>query len=111
MSTVSLHWREKNVQTSVKKSAAASLVREMVGYLIELPLSAVGALWIVCLPLMYFALYGDLGQSVSTLGGMTITFLAFLMTFLVIVVSACVVVSYIAQKLLKARWHKLDSRR
>ena len=109
MSTVSLHWREKNVHTAVKKAVAASLIREMAGYLVEMPLAAMCALWIICLPLMYFALYGDIGRSISTLGEMTVTFMAFLMVFLAFVVSACMIASYLAHFLLKFRWRKLDS--
>ena len=109
-STISLHWREMNVLTSVKKSVAVSLVMDIVNYLVELPFVAVGALWIICFPLMYFALYGDLVQSAGTLAGMTLIFLMFLMVFMAIVVSACLVVSYIAHFVTRARWRKFDSR-
>ena len=109
--TTSLRWREKNVATSVKKSASASLLRELGGYLVEMPAAAIIALWIICLPLMYFALYGDLSKSVGILAEMTATFLAWLMGFMTVVVSACLIAAYIAHKRTKIRWRKIDSRR
>ena len=56
-------------------------------YLLEEHLVAVAALWMICFPLMYIALYGDLVQSASTLAGMTVTFVAFLMIFITAMLS------------------------
>ncbi len=57
-------------------------------YLVEKPLVAVAALWIVCLPTLYIALYGDLVQSARTLADMTVTFVVFLMIFIMAMLSA-----------------------
>ena len=110
-STISLSWREKNIRASVKRSAATSLLREIACYLVELPLVAVASLWIICLPLMYFALYGDLIGSVETLAGMTVTCLAWLMAFMTVVVSACLLASYALHVRLKSKWRKIHSGR
>jgi hypothetical protein len=109
--SIRLHWREDNVRRSILGSVARSLLMEAAHYLVETPLAAIGALWIICLPLLYFGLYADLGKSVDVMASMTVTFVMFLMTFLAIVVSACLLVSYVSHALLEARWHKVDSSR
>jgi len=56
-------------------------------YLVEKPLAAVAALWMVCFPLLYIALYGDVVQSAITLADMTVTFVIVLMIFIMSILS------------------------
>jgi hypothetical protein len=71
-------------------------------YLLEKPLAAVVALWMICFPLLYIALYGDLVQSARTLAGMTVTFVAFLMIFITAMLSVSFLV-YCAFELRRRR--------
>ena len=68
-------------------------LRKLLTYITEQPLSSVAALWMVCFPLLYFALYGDLAQSAKTMAGMTVTFLIFLMAFIVTLLSICFLIA------------------
>lgn len=103
-----LRWRQISVRESILKSAASSLSRDLTDQLVRTPLVVVCALWIICLPAMYFALYGDLVSSVGTLAQMTVFFLGFLMIFLVGVVSLCLLISCSVYALRRIRWRKLD---
>jgi hypothetical protein len=62
-------------------------LKGLFAYLLGKHLVAVAALWMICFPLLYIALYGDLVQSARTLAGMTVTFVIFLMIFVMAMLS------------------------
>jgi hypothetical protein len=79
------------------KGEVASLgsVGEILTYLAEKPLAAMIALWTICLPLLYFALYGDLVESARTLAGMTVIVLVYLFIFITVLLSASFLIAYL----------------
>jgi hypothetical protein len=78
-SCAGIHSRKRRVAFLRRGAKSINSLKGLFVYLLEEHLAAVAALWMVCFPLMYFALYGDLVQSARTLVGMTVTFVAFLM--------------------------------
>jgi len=93
--------RSKKIRADflIGRAKAVNSLRELPTYITEQPLSAVAALWIVCFPLLYFALYGDLVQSAKTMAEMTVTFVIFLMAFIVTLLS----ISYLIALVLELR--------
>jgi len=85
-------YSRKRRATFLKRGAKSiDSLKGLFMYLLEEHLVAVAALWATCFPLLYIALYGDLVQSATTLAGMTVTFVAFLMIF----ISAMLSVSFL----------------
>ena len=82
-------------------------LKGLLAYLIEKPLAAVAALWMVCFPLLYIALYGDVVQSAITLADMTVTFVIFLMIFIMSILSVSFLVSCVFE--LRRRKHSVTS--
>ncbi len=88
----------------IGRAEAVNSLRELLAYITEKPLVAIAALWIVCFPLLYFALYGDLVQSAKTMAEMTVTFVIFLMAFMVTLLS----ISYLIALVLEIRRRRRD---
>jgi len=84
---------------------------DLLRYIIETPLAAVVALWITCLPALYFALYGDIFESARTLAQMTVIVLAYLMVVMAVTLSVVVLISYIMWLREKRRWGVKTGRR
>jgi hypothetical protein len=93
--------RSKKIRADflIGRAEAVNSLKELLTYITEQPLSAVAALWIVCFPVLYFALYGDLVQSAKTMTEMTVIFVIFLMAFIVTLLSF----SYLIALLLELR--------
>jgi hypothetical protein len=87
----SVHSRKRRAAFLRRGARSIDSLKGLFVYLLEEHLVAVAALWIICFPLLYIALYGDLVQSARTLAGMTVTFVAFLMIF----ISAMLSVSFL----------------
>ena len=86
----------------MRGAESVDYLKGLLVYLVEKPLVAVAALWIVCFPLLYIALYGDLVQSARTLADMTVTFVIFLMIFIMAMLS----VSFLAVCAFELRKHR-----
>lgn len=82
-----LRSRKRRAAFLMRGAKSIDSLKALFVYLLEQPLAAVAALWIICFPLLYIALYGDLVQSARTLAGMTVTFVMFLMTFIMVMLS------------------------
>jgi hypothetical protein len=85
--------------------------RELLIYIIETPIAAVVALWVICLPALYFALYGDIFESAKTLAQMTLIVLAYLLVVMAGTLSISVTISYILWLRQKRRWSVKEGRR
>lgn len=84
--------------------AGAGSARELAAYIIRTPLAAIFALWAVCLPALYFALYGDLFESAKTLSQMTVIVVAYVMIVMAATLSIAFSISYIMWLREKRRW-------
>jgi len=82
-----LRSRKRSAAFLMRGAASIDSLKGLFVYLLEKPLVAVAALWMICFPLLYIALYGDLVQSARTLAGMTVTFVSFLMFFIMAMLS------------------------
>jgi len=72
--TAGVRSKRRGWEVFTGRTAAIGSAKELLAYLVGKPLVAVAVLWIICLPAMYFALYGDLVESAWTLGQMTVVF-------------------------------------
>jgi len=77
-----LRSRRRSAAFLMRGAESVDSLKGLFAYLLMKPLAAVGALWMICFPLLYIALYGDLVQSARTLADMTVTFVTFLMIFI-----------------------------
>jgi hypothetical protein len=93
-SCAGLRSRKKGAALLMRGAESVDSLKGLLVYLVEKPLSAVVAFWMVCFPLLYIALYGDLVQSARTLADMTVTFVAFLMIFIMTILSVSFLVFY-----------------
>lgn len=86
-SSAGIHSRKRRAAFLRGGARSIDSIKGLFVFLLEEHLVAVAALWMICFPLLYIALYGDLVQSASTLAGMTVTFVAFLMIFITAMLS------------------------
>lgn len=93
-SSAGIYSRKRRAAFLRRSAKSIDSVKGLFVYLVEEHVVAVAALWTICLPLMYVALYGDLAQSARTLAGMTVTFVAFLAIFISVMLSVSFLVFY-----------------
>jgi len=86
-STAGLRSRKRGAAFLMRGAESVDSPKGLFAYLVQKPLAAVAALWMICFPLLYIALYGDLVQSARTLAYMTVTFVTFLMIFIMAMLS------------------------
>jgi hypothetical protein len=82
-----LRSRKRGAAFLMRGAESVDSLKGLFTYLVQKPLAAVAALWITCFPLLYIALYGDLVQSARALAIMTVTFVTFLMIFIMAMLS------------------------
>lgn len=94
------------------RSSMVSLgsAKELARYIVETPLAAIFALWAVCLPALYFALYGDLIESAKTLSQMTVIVVAYIMIVMAATLSIAFAISYVMWLREKRRWSSRTGR-
>ncbi len=93
------------------RPAGIGSAKDLLVYVIQTPIAAVFALWVICLPVLYFALYGDLFESARTLAQMTVIVVAYLLIVMAATLSVSVTVSYIMWLRQKKRWTSNARRR